>query len=79
MWYENRQFDELLDKALTLPERSQRKPLYDQVQRLLHDESPAIWPAQLDFFVTRRETLQGYVWNPFSNSIPAYYDLWLSR
>ena len=79
MWYENRQFDELLDKALTLPERSQRKPLYDQVQRLLHDESPAVWPAQLDFFVTRRETLQGYVWNPFSNSIPAYYDLWLSR
>jgi peptide/nickel transport system substrate-binding protein len=79
MWYENPKFDELLDRALALPERRDRKPLYDEIQTLLREDQPAIWPAQLDFFVTRRQTVQGFVWNPFSNGIPSYYDLWLSK
>lgn len=79
MWYQSKQFDELLDKALATPEREQRKPLYDQISKLLREDQPAFWPAQLDFYVTRRETLQGFVWNPFSNSVPPYYDLWLSK
>ncbi len=79
MWYENPQFDQLLDKALGVPERKDRKPLYDQISKLLRDEMPAMWPAQLDFFITRRETLQGFLWHPFSNGIPPFYNLWLSK
>lgn len=79
MWYQNKQFDDLLDHALATPDRAQRKPLYDQMSKLLRDEQPAIWPAQLNFYVTRREAVQNFVWHPFSNSVPPYYYLWLSK
>jgi peptide/nickel transport system substrate-binding protein len=79
MWYQNPQFDTLLDQALAIPDRDKRKPLYDQMSKLLRDEQPAIWPAQLNFYVTRRDSVQGFVWNPFSNSVPPYYYLWLSK
>lgn len=79
MWYQSKQFDDLLDQALAIPDRAQRKPLYDQISQLLRTDQPAIWPAQLNFYVTRRDSVQGFVWNPFSNSVPPYYYLWLSK
>ena len=79
MWYQNKQFDDVLDRGLATPERAQRKPLYDQISKLLRDDQPAIWPAQLNFYVTRRDAVQGFAWNPFSNSVPPYYYLWLSK
>lgn len=78
-WYSSKQFDDLLDKALTLPERKDRKPLYDQIQKILSDDAPAIWPGQIDFYVTRRDSVRGFVWNPFSLGVPNFYDLWIAK
>jgi peptide/nickel transport system substrate-binding protein len=75
MWFENKQFDDLLDKAMALTDREQRKPIYAEIQQLLHEQAPAIWPASLDYFLTRRKNVQGYVWNPFGQGIPAYHSL----
>ena len=78
-WYQNPEADALLDKALTIPSREERKRLYDQYQEILREDVPCIWAAQMDYYITRRAALQGYVWNPFSLGVPDYYRLWLSE
>lgn len=78
--YCNPKFEELKLKALTLPKREDRYPIYQQIQRILVDDAIAIHAAEPLFYVTMRDTLQGYTWNPFSiNTAYEYYDLWLSK
>jgi peptide/nickel transport system substrate-binding protein len=73
-------FEELKAQALTLPKREDRFPLYQQIQKLLVDDAFAIMAAEPLYYVTMRDTIQGYTWNPFSiNTSYEYYDLWLSK
>jgi peptide/nickel transport system substrate-binding protein len=78
-WYQNAEFDALLDRAVALVDRAERQPLYNQVQKKMMDDVPAIWPASLDAYVTRRDSVQNWVYDPFSLGVPPYYDLWLSK
>ena len=78
--YSNPQVDALLDKGVTLIKREDRLPVYREVQKILVEDAVAIFSAQPTYFVTMRDTLQGYTWNPFSSSISyEWYDLWLSK
>lgn len=80
MRYSNPTVDALIDKGLTMSKREDRFPVYQQLQRVLMDDAVAIFAAQPKFFMTTRDTLQGYVWNPFSiNNSYEWYDLWLSK
>jgi peptide/nickel transport system substrate-binding protein len=78
-WYQNAEFDGLLDRAVALVDRAERQPLYNQIQKKLMDDVPAIWPASLDAYVTRRDAVQNWAYDPFSLGVPPYYDLWLSK
>jgi peptide/nickel transport system substrate-binding protein len=78
-WYQNKEFDDLLDRAVALADRAERQPLYNQVQKKLMDDVPAIWPASLDAYVTRRDSVQNWLYDPFSLGVPPYYDLWLAK
>ena len=78
--YSNPKVDELIDKGLTLSKREERLPIYQELQRIINDDAVAIFAAQPTFYVTMRDTLKGYVWNPFAiNGSYEWYDLWLSR
>ncbi len=78
--YSNARFDELLDLGLQKSTREERFPIYQEAQQILVEDAVAIWTAQPHFFVTMRDSLQGYVWNPFSvNNAYEWYDLWLSK
>jgi peptide/nickel transport system substrate-binding protein len=72
--------DELIDKGLTLSKREERMPIYQELQRILANDAVAIFAAQPAFYMTMRDSLKGYVWNPFSiNNSYEWYDLWLSK
>jgi peptide/nickel transport system substrate-binding protein len=78
--YCNPKFDALKQQAVSLPNRQDRFPLYQQIQRILLNDANAIYSANPLFYVTMRDSVQGYVWNPFSiNTSYEYYDLWLSK
>jgi peptide/nickel transport system substrate-binding protein len=78
--YSNSAVDALIDKGLTMSKREDRFPVYAQLQKTLMDDAVAIFAAQPQFFMTTRDSLQGYVWNPFSiNNSYEWYDLWLSK
>jgi peptide/nickel transport system substrate-binding protein len=79
MWFQDERVDELLDEALRLPTREERKPLYDELQAVLKDEAICIWAAQMNYYITRRDSLNGYVWNPFGLGVPDYYSIWISQ
>ncbi|MBI4277670.1 MAG: ABC transporter substrate-binding protein [Armatimonadetes bacterium] len=79
MYYGNKLLDKLLDEAVATTDVARRKALYVRIQRILRDDVPALWAAQMKWPVTRRETLAGYVWNPFSIGVPNYRLLSLSR
>jgi peptide/nickel transport system substrate-binding protein len=78
-WFQDPKADELLDTALTIPSREERKSLYDQYQVIVKDEAPCIWAAQMNYYITSRDVLKGYVWNPFNIGVPDYYQIWLSE
>lgn len=78
--YSNPKVDALIDKGLTMSKREDRFPVYQELQKILMDDAVAIFAAQPQFFMTTRDSLQGYVWNPFSiNNSYEWYDLWLSK
>jgi peptide/nickel transport system substrate-binding protein len=78
--YNNPTVDALIDKGLTRNKREERFPIYQEIQQLLVDDAVAVFAAQPPFFVTMRDTLQGYVWNPFTgDKWYEWHDLWLSR
>ncbi len=79
MYYSNKLVDKLFDEALATSDIRRRKTLYARIQRILHDDAPTLWAAEVDWYVTRRNVVQGFVWNPYSIGVPDYYRLWLSK
>ncbi len=78
--YSNPKVDELIDKGLTLSKREERLPIYQELQRIIANDAVAVFAAQPTFYMTMRDTLKGYVWNPFAiNNSYEWYDLWLSK
>jgi peptide/nickel transport system substrate-binding protein len=42
-WYQNKELAELLQKAVTLPDKAERETLYKQADQMLHDDVARIW------------------------------------
>jgi peptide/nickel transport system substrate-binding protein len=78
--YSNPALDALINKGVSKSRREERLPIYQEIQRILVDDAVAVFAAQPQSFVTMRDGLQGYVWNPFSNyNSYEWYELWLSK
>lgn len=79
-FYNNPHVDELLDKGISIGVQEERVPIYQELQRVILGDAPAIFVAQLDYFTTRREVLQGYPYYPFMpNNGPDWWKMWLSK
>jgi peptide/nickel transport system substrate-binding protein len=59
--YSNPQLDELMDKARTVSDKAQRKDLYNQIQKILLDDSPNFWWYSKFNFEVLSNKAQGYV------------------
>ncbi len=62
-WYGNPQVDKLLNQARVTPDHQQRITLYQQVQKLLIQQAPAIWVLDQKTAVVERSNVHGYVYN----------------
>lgn len=64
-WYENEKVDELVQKAETALDKEKREELYLQVSKLLKEDSPMIFVAQMKPMAVYRSWVKGYYQNPF--------------
>ena len=77
-FYKNPRVDELLDRGITTPDQAHRRPYYNEVQRILRDDGPAVFAAQFFAIFGRRKKLHGFDWHPFLiNLTPDFYNLWV--
>ncbi|MDQ6674633.1 MAG: ABC transporter substrate-binding protein [Chloroflexota bacterium] len=59
--YNNPELDQLLDKARSISDAAQRKMLYQQIQKILLDDSPNFWWYSKFNFEVLSSKAQGYV------------------
>ncbi len=71
-WYQNKQVDELAQKAKVSLDREERKNLYLQISQIVKDDSPMIFVIQMKPLVAYRSWIHGYYQNPFRQRIDYY-------
>ncbi len=77
-FFKNPRVDELIDRGVSVPERSARRPFYNEVQRLLREEGPAVFAAQFFQIFGKSKKLHGFDWHPFLYNLPPdFYNLWV--
>ena len=62
----NKDFDALVNKAVTLTDKAERTKLYEQAQVVMHDDAPYFLIAHSVAFQPMRKEVTGYVMSPFS-------------
>jgi peptide/nickel transport system substrate-binding protein len=77
--YKNPQLDELIDKGAIIIDQKERLGIYKEIQKRVWEDYPAIFTAEEQWFITRRDTLHGYDFYPFViNMSPNWYLMWVS-
>ena len=71
----NKEFDALVNKAVTLTDQAERAKLYEQAQVIMRDEAPFFLIAHSVAFQPMRKEVTGYVMSPFSRHIFDAVDL----
>ncbi|HEY0203226.1 MAG TPA: ABC transporter substrate-binding protein [Acetobacteraceae bacterium] len=61
----NKQFDDLVNKAVTLTDKGERTKLYEQAQVLMHEEAPFFLIAHSVAFQPMRKEVLNYQMSPF--------------
>jgi len=76
-WYQNPEIDALLDAAASAVDDGRRAEIYQQIQRIIYDDQPAIFTFSQDEVVTMRANVRGYqpqlTWSKMLN----WYDIHL--
>jgi peptide/nickel transport system substrate-binding protein len=75
--YSNDKVDDLLLKARTTVDVAARKRMYDEAQRTLLDEAPALWIAVDNNVEGLRPRIKGYVQSPFTRRDWGLKNAWL--
>ncbi len=63
----NKEFQALLDKAVTLIPQDQRKPLYEQAQVIMHEEAPFFLVAHSIVYLPMRKEVTGFKMSPLGS------------
>ena len=74
-YYSNAQVDKLLAQARSIVDPAQRLALYNQAQRLIISDAPAIWVLNQSDILAYRANVHGTLYDP-ANLVPDYYSLW---
>jgi peptide/nickel transport system substrate-binding protein len=77
--YKNPQLDGLIDKGAIIIDQKERRGIYKEIQKRVWEDYPALFTAEEQWFITRRDTLHGYDFYPFViNMSPNWYLMWVS-
>ena len=71
----NKEFDDLVNKAVTLTDKAERTKLYEQAQVLMHEEAPYFLIAHSIAFQPLRKEVAGYYMSPFGRHVFDHVDL----
>ena len=71
----NKEFDDLVNKAVTLTDKAERTKLYEQAQVVMREESPFFLIAHSIAYQPMRKEVTGYVMSPFGRHIFDNVDL----
>ena len=63
-YYQNKQLDEILEKARTSTDQAERASLYAQVQQIVHDDAPWLFVANWKQNAVTRANVQGFELQP---------------
>jgi len=63
-WYANQEVADLLFQAATEPEQAKRAPLYEEVERLLHEDRARLWVIHNDTPWILSSKISGFVVQP---------------
>ncbi len=75
--YSNPRVDELLDKAAAMFDPQQRKPLYQEVERIVVDDAPYVFLNYTSEFAVMSRKVENWEWIP--DLVPRFRDLWLGK
>jgi peptide/nickel transport system substrate-binding protein len=62
-YYSNPKLDGLLDKATAEPDEAKRMAMYGEAQKILVEESPALYVYEKNYRLPMRDNLKGFVFN----------------
>ena len=72
-WYQNDRVDQLLDEARTKQGREARTPLYEEAQKLINDDAPAIFAMNQATRWAHNKSVEGFVDNGVTGYIHTYH------
>jgi len=80
IFYNNPRVTELIDKGVSVSTDAERQKIYQEIQRILLDDAPAIFAAEPRYYLTRREVVKNFPYHPFvPNNGPDWWYVWLSK
>lgn len=68
-FYKNEKVDELVRKAATINDQSEREKLYMEAQNIVIEEAPYIYLYQKDFLLPISKDVKGFIYNPMLEGI----------
>jgi dipeptide transport system substrate-binding protein len=71
----NKEFDDLVNRAVTLTDKAERTKLYEQAQMVMHEEAPFFLIAHSIAFQPLRKEVMGYYMSPFGRHVFDHVDL----
>jgi peptide/nickel transport system substrate-binding protein len=76
-FYKNEQVDTMLDEARSLGDAAKRQELYDEAQKLIVADQPAVWMYTENSLMAFNECVKGYQYRPLESLSVLFQDLWL--
>jgi peptide/nickel transport system substrate-binding protein len=77
-FYSNPEVDTLLDESVQEPDREARLALYKEAQRIIIEDQPYLWMAELPVWYFSSSELMGYRLAPLEdNYLHSIYEMWL--
>jgi peptide/nickel transport system substrate-binding protein len=79
-WYSNAEVDRLIDEGRSSVSPAKRKEIYTRLQRIIVDDAPMIWNAELIFLMASRDNIKGFEYLPAFARSPGYLNhIYLSK
>ena len=75
-YYQNPEYDKLIDAAYTTPDADAARGLYVKAQKILVTEAPSIFLFDVQLPVFMRKELKGYVINPSYPRVAFFYQMY---
>jgi peptide/nickel transport system substrate-binding protein len=76
--YCNPQFDDLMNKALTVSSADERKPIYRDAMKILADEQPWLFLVSFDRYQVMQAFVKGYTAYPNASQY-SFREVWLDK